>query len=233
MKFTILFFLSFNFLFAQTEFNKLDENGKKQGLWKGFFKDSQRLRFEGTFKNGLEVGTFNFYDDTKAAAIIATRTFSDNGSVAENIFYDQKKNIVSKGKTINRENEGEWRYYHKNSTDIQTIENYKNGQLSGVRKVYYLGNIIAEEAFYLEGKRNGLLKIYTIKGVVMEESNFKNDVYDGLAIFRLPTGEIHTQGNYKNGERNGLWQIYKNGVLVKTEKYPKQRKFLKKEERVK
>jgi antitoxin component YwqK of YwqJK toxin-antitoxin module len=230
MKFTILFFFSFNFLFAQIEFNKLDENGKKHGLWKGFFKDSQRLRFEGIFKNGVEVGTFNFYDDTKAVAIIATRTFSDNGSEAENVFYDQKKNIVSKGKTINRKNEGEWRYYHKNSTEIQTLENYKNDKLNGFRKVYYLGNIIAEEAQYVDGKRNGLLKIYTIKGVVMEESNFKNDVYDGLAIFRLPTGEIHTQGNYKDGERNGLWQIYKNGVLVKTEKYPKQRKFAKKKE---
>lgn len=230
MKIYILFLLFLNLTFAQTDFNKLDANGKKDGPWKGFFDESKRLRFEGTFNHGVETGIFKFYDDTKAAAVIATRTFSENGTVAENIFYDQNKNIVSQGKTINRKNEGEWRYYHKNSKDIQTIEIYKNGKLFGNRKVFYVGNVIAEEAHYVDGKRNGLLKIYTNKGIVMEESNFKNDLYHGWAIFRLPNGDNGSQGNYTNGERKGVWQIFKNGKLFKTEKYPIQRKFAKKKD---
>ena len=230
MKLNLIFLLFFNLIFGQSDFNKLDANGKKHGLWKGFFDESKRLRFEGTFDHGIENGIFKFYDDTRAADIIATRTFSERGTVAENVFYDQKKNIISQGKTINRKNEGQWRYFHKNSKDIRTTENYKNGKLHGNRKVFYIGNIIAEEVNYLDGKRNGLLKIYTIKGIVMEESNLKNNVYDGWAIFRLPNGEIATQGNYTNGERKGSWQIFKNGKLFKTEKYPKQRKFAKKKD---
>ncbi len=227
MKFNIILLFCFNIIFSQTEFNKLDSEGKKHGVWKGFFEQSKRLRFEGTFDHGTETGTFTFYDDTKSADIIATRTFSEKGTIANNTFFDQKKNIVSQGKTISKKNEGEWRYFHKNSKDVQTVEIYKNGKLNGSRKVFYVGNIIAEDANYIEGKRNGLLKIYTNKGVVMEETTFKNDVYDGPAIFRFPNGDVASKGNYTNGARKGVWQTYKNGKLLKSEKYPKQTKFAK------
>lgn len=227
----ILFLASFvSFLSAQNDFNKIDSEGKKHGLWKGFHNESKRLRYEGNFDHGAEVGTFKYYDDTKVAAVIATRTFSVNGTVADDVFYDQNKNIVSKGRTVNKLKEGEWLYFHKNSTDIQTVENYVKGELNGICKVFYRGNIIAEEATYASGKRNGLLKIYTIKGVVLEESFLKNDIYEGFATFRLPTGEIDSQGYFKNGVRKGIWQIYKNGKLFSFERYPKQVKFAKESE---
>ena len=55
-------------LFAQ-EFNQLDSNGKKQGLWKGVYEESKRPRYEGTFEHGKEVGMFKFFDDTKAGTV--------------------------------------------------------------------------------------------------------------------------------------------------------------------
>ncbi|MBC7440499.1 MAG: hypothetical protein H7250_11025, partial [Flavobacterium sp.] len=122
-----IFLFTFSFAKAQEKVNQTDENGKKNGLWRGNYQESDRPKFEGNFEHGVEIGTFNFFDDTKAKSIIATRTFSENGKVAYTIFYDQKKNIVSEGKTINRFNEGEWKYYHEASKDIKMIEKYIDG----------------------------------------------------------------------------------------------------------
>lgn len=217
--------------FAQTDYNKFDTNNKKDGVWRGFYPDSKRLRYEGTFKNGVEEGTFNFFDDTKAQDIVATRTFSENGKVALNKFFDQKKNLVSEGKTVDRKNEGEWKYYHKNSKDMKMIEIYKNGLLNGKRTIFYLSNILADETTFVDGKKNGVQKIFTEKGIVIEESHFKNNEYDGSCVFRNPSGQTVSQGNFSNGIKKGKWQFFENGKLVKTEMLPKQKKFAKKNER--
>jgi hypothetical protein len=41
-------------LIAQTDYNKVDEKEKKMGL-KGFYPESKRLRYEGTFEHGKEM----------------------------------------------------------------------------------------------------------------------------------------------------------------------------------
>ena len=63
MKYIFVLFLLTSSLFSQ-EYNKLDSNGKKHGLWKGVHEASQRPRYEGTFDHGKEVGVFKYFDDT-------------------------------------------------------------------------------------------------------------------------------------------------------------------------
>jgi len=57
MKYIIALLLTSLSLYAQ-DFNKVDENGKKNGLWKGVYETSKRPRYEGTFEHGKEIGTF-------------------------------------------------------------------------------------------------------------------------------------------------------------------------------
>ena len=210
--------------FAQTDFNKLDTNSKKHGLWKGIHEASKRPRFEGAFEHGIEVGTFTYFDDTKARTVIATRFFSENGTVAYTTFFNQTNNVVSEGKTVNRLNEGEWKYYHEDSKEIMTTENYSNGKLNGVRKVFYKNKSIAEETTYIKGQKNGSYKKYTEKGIVLEASNFKNGQYDGMAIFRDSEGNIVTKGPFVNGLKKGIWEFYENGKLKSKKKLPEIKK---------
>lgn len=227
---SIIFLFFFNTLFslAQTDFNKLDNNGKKHGVWKGLYPESKRVRYEGTFEHGKEVGVFNYYDDTKAQSIIATREFTAKDNTVYTIFYDQRKNKVSEGKQINKLFEGQWKYYHQNSKEVMTIENYKNGKLEGLRTVFYPSTKIAEETNYSNGLKNGLYKKYSEKdAVVLEESNYKNGEYDGLAIYRDPLGNIVAQGKYVNGKKKGIWQFYENGKLVSEENMSKVKKVVK------
>jgi len=219
MKYLLFLFITIQG-FAQTGFNKLDENGKKHGPWKGVYEASKRPRYEGTFEHGIETGTFSYFDDTKEKAVIATRAFSENGTVAYTIFYDQKKNIVSEGKTVNRLNEGEWKYYHEASKDVMTLENYVKGKLNGVRKVFFKSGTIAEETNYLNGIKNGPYKKYTEKGAVLEEVVYKNGQLEGTAIYRDSDGSVVSKGPFVNGAKKGPWEFYVKGKLVKKETYP-------------
>ncbi|MFV8362655.1 toxin-antitoxin system YwqK family antitoxin [Flavobacterium sp. ZT3P35] len=207
-------FFSQNIL-AQTEFNKLDVNGKKHGLWKGVFEESKRPRYEGTFDHGKEIGIFNFYDDTKARSIIATREFNVKDNSAYTIFYDQNKNKVSEGKVVNKLFEGQWKYYHQASKNIMTTENYNKGKLDGLRTVFYISGKVAEEISYKNNLKNGFYKKYTEKGVILEESIFKNNIYNGLAIFSDANGNIVSKGQFVNGKKSGIWQFFEKGKLVK------------------
>ena len=196
---------------GQTEFNKLDDKGNKNGLWKGFYEESKRPRYEGTFNHGKEVGVFTYFDDTKTQSIIATREFSKTDNSAYTIFYDQKKNIVSEGKVIGKIHEGPWKYYHENSKVIMTLENYKNGNLEGLRCVYYPSGKIAEETNYKNNIKDGFYKKYAEKGILLEDSNYKNGEFHGPAVYKDPEGNIVAKGIYKEGKKVGIWQFFING----------------------
>lgn len=217
------FFLGFLFLvnlsaFSQGVYNKLDEKGNKNGPWKGVYTDTKNPKYEGTFEHGKEVGTFTFFDNTKTKTVVATREFNRQDNSAYTIFYDQLKNKVSEGKVVNKLYEGQWKYYHKASKAIMTIENYTNGKLEGLRSVFYASGKIAEETMYKNGLKNGAYKRYTESGIIIEESNYKNNEFDGIAIFRdADDGTIVSKGKFVNGKKMGVWQFFQKGKLVKEE----------------
>ena len=145
MKNVILLFLLTFSVVAQEKINQLDEQGNRHGLWKGTHKGTNRPRYEGVFSHGKETGVFNYFDDTKAGTIIATRDFSKGDGSCYAIFYDQKGNKVSEGILLNKLPEGEWKYYHFESKQLMSQEFYKNGKLEGVKKVFYKDGTEAEE----------------------------------------------------------------------------------------
>ena len=211
MKYLLALLLSTLSVFGQSDFNKIDDKGNKHGLWKGFYEESKRPRYEGTFNHGKEVGVFTYFDDTKAQSVIATRAFSKIDNSAYTIFYDQKKNIVTEGKVIGKIHEGTWKYYHENSKVIMTLENYKNGNLEGLKSVYYPSGKIAEETNYKNNIKNGFYKKYAEKGILLEESNYKNGEFHGQAVYKDPEGNIVAIGIYKEGKKVGIWQFFVNG----------------------
>ena len=196
---------------GQNDFNKLDEKGLKNGIWKGFFEDSKRIRYQGTFEHGKEIGTFNYYDDTKEATIIGIRVFDIKDNSVYTTFFDQKKNIVSEGKSINKLKEGIWKYYHEAAKEIMTLENYKQGKLNGARTVFYKNGALAEELNYKNGIKEGVYKKFTEKNILLETVNYKNNQYEGLAIYKDPNDNIVAQGIYKNGRKRGIWKFFKDG----------------------
>ena len=218
----LLVLLSNVSVWAQSE-NKSDENGKKHGLWKGYYDESKRVKYEGTFDHGKETGVFKFYDDTKAHTVIATRDFTKGRNSAYTTFFDGAS-IVSEGNIVNKLYDGQWTYYHQRSKQPMTIENYTAGKLNGKRSVFYPDGKIAEETNYKNDVKEGPYKKYSPKGIVLEEAVYVNGKFHGAAIYRAPDGNIIAKGNYKNGGKNGYWEFYENGKLTSKEKYPIRKK---------
>lgn len=212
MRYIIVILLITFSVFAQ-DVNKVDVNGKKHGLWKGIYEESKRVRYEGTFEHGKEVRMFKFFDDTKAGTIIATREFNSNNNSCYTIFYNQNKNKVSEGKVVNKQFDGEWKYYHDDLPSIMTLELYVNGKLNGIRKVFYKSGAIAEETTYKNGIKDGRYKSFAENGVVLEESNYNNGEYDEQAIYRNVDNQIASQGFYKKGKKAGIWKMLEKGKL--------------------
>ncbi|KAF2508403.1 hypothetical protein EYY60_14835 [Flavobacterium zhairuonense] len=203
------------FLVSAQDVNKVDADGKKDGVWKGIYETSKRPRYEGTFSHGKETGIFKFFDDTKKGDVVATRDFSANDGSSYTIFYDQNKNKVSEGKEIGKAREGEWKYYHKASKLVMTLENYKNGKLEGVRSVFYPDGKIAEETTYKNGLKDGVYKKYGQNAILLEQSTFKDNLYNGDAIFYDSEGIMASKGKFLNGKKVGRWQFYLKGKLTK------------------
>ena len=228
-----LVFLSFQSVCSQTDSNPVDSKGKKDGVWKGIYEESGRPRYEGTFNHGKEVGVFNFFDDTKGKSIIATRTFNAKDDSCYTIFFDQNKNVVSEGKEKNKLREGQWKYYHKASKSIMTLENYKNGKLEGTRTVYYPSGKIVEETIYKNGLKEGVYKKYSETGIVLENSFFKKGEYEGEAVYKDPNDLVIAKGMFKDGKKVGMWQFFENGKLTKEENMAKPKKPMFKSDKVK
>ncbi len=223
MKYFLIALVSLNSIFAQ-ELNKLNDKGQKNGLWKGHYEQSNRPRYEGNFSNGKETGIFKFFDDTKAGTLIATREFATKDNSCYTIFYNQQNFKVSEGKVLNKVFEGEWKYYHENSTSIMTKEYYTKGKLENKRIVYFKDGIIAEEADYSNDQRNGIYKKFSEKGILLEETNYIKGQFHGQATFRDPENNIVAEGKFKDGKKVGIWKFYEMGKLVSQENMSKPKK---------
>nr|WP_294935451.1 hypothetical protein [uncultured Flavobacterium sp.] len=225
---TFLFAMVTGFSAFSQEFNKMDENGKRHGVWKGIYEDTKNPRYEGTFNHGKEVGIFKYFDNTVKLVVIATRDFSANDGSHYTTFYNQKGFKVSEGKIVGKDTYvGTWKYYHLDSPKIMTLENYINGKLHGVRKVYYPNEKIAEEATYVNGIKNGPYKKYAENDVLFEDAVFKNDQYEGMATFRNAENQITSQGMFKNGKKVGMWKVLEKGKLVNVNMNLQGKKFQK------
>lgn len=223
MKQLIFVFLLFGVFIAnaQDKINQLDDKGNRHGLWRGTHKESNRIRYEGTFNHGKETGIFKYFDDTKAGTVIATRDFSKGDGSCYAVFYDQKGNKVSEGKLVNKLPEGEWKYYHFESNQLMSHEFYKNGKLDGVRKVFYKDGTVAEETNYKLGSKEGISKTFSEKGQLIDSHIYKNNLFDGPASYYDGLGNKMYEGNYVNGKRVGMWKFFENNKVVKQVKAAK------------
>ena len=223
MKKIVFLFLLFGAFIAnaQDKINQLDDKGERHGLWRGTHKESNRVRYEGTFNHGKETGIFKYFDDTKAGTVIATRDFSKGDGSCYAVFYDQKGNKVSEGKLVNKLPEGEWKYYHFESKQLMSQEFYKEGKLEGVRKVFYKDGVLAEETSYKSGIKVGNSKTYSEKGQLIDAHIYKNGQYDGIASYYDGLGNKMYEGSYVNGKRVGTWKFFEKNKVIKQVKASK------------
>jgi len=216
-------------MFAQ-DFNQFDSNGKRHGVWKKNFEDSNIIRYEGQFSHGKEIGLFKFYKNYKKKAILsATKQFTEEDNKAQVKFLASSGKVISEGRMDGKIYIGTWEYYQKNSDKLLTLEHYNNqGELVGDRLVYYPNGQIAEKQYYIKGKLNDACLWYSEKNVVLKSFFYERGELHGDAKFYNPKGELVSEGQYKRGKKDGLWKYYEKGDLIKEKDFTYKPKYIKK-----
>jgi antitoxin component YwqK of YwqJK toxin-antitoxin module len=213
--------------------NQLDTNGKRHGIWKKNFENTNIIRYEGEFNHGKEIGVFKFYKNIdKKAVLTATKQFNEKDSKAEVTFYASNGKVISKGLMDGKDFIGEWTYYHKDSNQVMTLEHYNNqGQLEGERLVYYNSGQLAEKRNYKANKLDGKATWFDETGKEMKEYNYVNGELHGVANFYDATGTLEIEGQYKNDRKDGIWKYYTNGELTEEKDFTRYTKnpYLKKD----
>jgi antitoxin component YwqK of YwqJK toxin-antitoxin module len=176
--------------------NRKDKQGRKQGIWKTFYKNG-KLKVEERYKNDL----LNGY----------RKEYNVNGKLEKAVLYvngeiqDNEENIADFdiGNT----------YYDDGTVKSTTIYN-KAGKKDGVSTSYDSdGKITATEIY-----KNGVL---LSKGVIDEEG-----LYQGMWEFYYLNGNIRSKGEYKDGNKFGKWKYYfTSGKLEQEGAYDQNGKF--------
>ena len=219
--FIVVILLIGNTCLAQEKINQYDVNGKRHGIWRKYYDNSDQLRYEGTFEHGREVGVFKFYCENCEDNPTVIKTFSEMDRSAQVQYFTIKGKLVSDGRMIGKDRLGEWLYYHKSSDRVMTREFYKNGKLDGMKVTYYTNGEITEETEYKNGIKNGKDNFYSPEGIQIKKLNYRNGLLQGPAYYYDSNGSILLEGNYKEGKKHGLWKHYEGGVLIKEETFPK------------
>ncbi|TNJ43074.1 toxin-antitoxin system YwqK family antitoxin [Tamlana fucoidanivorans] len=230
MKHLVILVLLFTSTLFSQNINQFDAQGKRHGIWKKYFDDTNILRYEGQFHHGKEIGVFKFYKLYKGKGILsATKTFNANDNIVEVKFMASNGKVISEGLMNGKMYIGEWKYYQKTSDKLLTLEAYNDeGKLIGERLVYYPNGNIAEKQNYANGQLQGESIIYSEKEVVLKKLQYDGGELHGPAAFYNPKGELITEGAYKRDKKNGIWKYYENGKLVDEKDFTYHPKYIKK-----
>jgi antitoxin component YwqK of YwqJK toxin-antitoxin module len=192
--------------------NQFNADNKRTGVWKKYHSN-KRIRYEGRFKDGKEVGVFKFYDITDSKKPTIIKVFSKDSKKIEVQFYSLKGVLQSEGFFIDRKRVGKWNYYFLDGK-IMSEEFYVNGKLDGKLINYYPNGKSAEISMYKNGLKNGKSQKYSSKAILIELITFQNGKPNGLAKYFELNGNLKETGTYKNGIRVGKWEYYMDGEVA-------------------
>jgi antitoxin component YwqK of YwqJK toxin-antitoxin module len=219
-KLIIAFFLIHAFILnAQTT----DASGKKQGYWKKKDEKTNKLVYEGEFKDDKPVGKFKYYYPNDS--VQAIMYFKDGGKIAYAKLFHPSGKRMAEGKYIKEIKDSVWIFYDEKGT-LLSKDKYVMGKKDGVSYVYLPDGNLAEERNFKMDVMHGPFKQYFEGKKLKGEGNYVNGNLDGKATYYFPNGVEVASGYYKMGLKNGPWiykdekgqvkekEYYKNGTLA-------------------
>jgi antitoxin component YwqK of YwqJK toxin-antitoxin module len=198
---------------VDTQINKTDQQGRKQGHWIKKYPD-ETIMYEGIFKNDHPVGEFKRYFENKSLKSVLF--YSDDGKKATATMYHPNGYISSKGLYVDQMKEGKWQFFSSTVNGyLISEESYNNNSRNGLSVKFYPDSTIAEKVTYVNNVKNGEWIQYYPSGAVWLKSYFINGKINGSFEVWFENGAIEYSGNYKNDSRDGQWVIFNNDGSIK------------------
>lgn len=202
-------------LVKKENINRLDRNGKKQGIWREYYTND-RIKKEAFYLNDKLHG---YYKEWNIRGQLIKNIKYFNGVVVKedaekrkklkikNQFYDSGK-LKSKGSFRDTLPVGIHRIYNEEGKVIKS-------------NIYDdFGNLISKGIVDEEGIYHGKFINYYLSGEKKSEGNYLNGKKDGKWIFYYKSGETEQQGYFRKDKIDGEWTWYfKNGNIKRQEHY--------------
>ncbi len=219
-----LLFLSTAILAAQPK-----QDAPKEGYIKKHDPKTDRLLWEGNFKNNQPIGVFKYYHINDSVRAKLTYRGEDGKRCYARMYHLNGKRMAE-GLYIGKEiKDSVWTFYDELGV-LLSRETYKNGVKNGTCYIYFPDGAISEEKNWKNGKEHGPFRQY-IEGKKIRSSGQYNDgKREGKFAYYYPNGVEAAAGIYKNDTKDGVW-IYKkiDGTVTDKEVYVKGRQLSKKE----
>lgn len=184
--------------------NKVDEQGKKQGVWEIKDKKNKSKKVI-TFKDDFPIDTAYYYN--KKGVLELKNIFSNKGTNCHSIFLYPDNKVKAEGDYVNKQKEGTWKYYNKKGKIINE-EQYKHNQKNGIEKKFDMdGKNLLEQTTYVEGKKEGqCYKNLFSAGYYI--ANYKDDKLEGEYKEYRPNKSLKIKGQFSNDKKEGTWEVY-------------------------
>lgn len=115
------------------------------------------------------------------------------------VLYDDSDKVRAEGQIEKGLKSGEWKHYYENR-NIEKIENYKFGELNGVRMRFYETGELKYECPTKNGKFFGDYIQYEKDGTISYKCFLRDDIKNGEEIFYDEEGNETYRTRYVNGK---------------------------------
>jgi antitoxin component YwqK of YwqJK toxin-antitoxin module len=199
---------------GDTVFNKLDENGFKQGIWEKYYPNG-KLNYSGFFKDDKPVGTLKRYYES--GSLKAIMNFDNTGTYAETKLYYEDGQLAAEGYYYNSLKDSLWKYYSYYEGTIISDERYKKGIKNGISHKYYPNGNITEKTEWEGNVKDGVWEQYYEDGSLRLKGSYDYGKLTDDFIVYSSDGSIQIKGHYLEGKRHGKWIFYNEDSSVNFE----------------
>jgi len=179
------------------------KDGKKDGLWKRYYKNSEQLNWTVNYKDGEHIGESIVYHENGNIDSIKNHKADEEYT----IYHDDEGRKKEEGCFKDSKQDGKWIMYHENG-QIACEEHYEMGVENGRWIFYDEKGSVVEEQIWLNGKD---ISLYSKIIELLKERNDKMSTSDIDAFLGTQDidrvkkdceelyrkGEINRTGNYR------------------------------------
>ena len=193
------------------DFNVLDENGKRHGVWVQQWKDTRNLLYFGQYEHGVPTGLWKRYypNGDLSAEMIHVQ---DTTVIDATMYHTGGKKVSSAGRFERKKKTGLWKTYD-NAGRLIAEENFADSLFHGVCLYYFENGGVVKKMNYQWGKLNGAVEEFYPSGKLYRVLTYKDDRFHGPYKVLTEDGVEEVTGEYFEDQKHGAWtHREKNGV---------------------
>ena len=188
--------------------NQIDRQGRKQGHWIKTDKDGSKI-FEGNFKDGVEVGLFQYFYPNGKVRI--ENNFTSDGKFCSHKAYDEEGHLLATGFFRQRNRDSVWNFYNEEGRLLKTTH-YLMGLKHGRQIIFAANGDTAEVSSWDNNHRHGYWwKRIGKKGYIT--GTYNHGKLNGEVLEYDDQQQLCRKGNYLDGQKHGSYKYYENKQL--------------------